>query len=83
MKKEERSARFCSPPQVIIKICHVCGGVSESEREIQKCAHCKKSFLPLNYFNKIQERHAHYEDLFCYGTELCDEDLVKGIYVLW
>ncbi|MGE4232729.1 MAG: hypothetical protein AB7F43_05305 [Bacteriovoracia bacterium] len=36
----------------IIRRCHICHHVNESEEEILRCFHCGKAFLPLNYFEK-------------------------------
>ncbi len=56
----------------IIKKCHVCGHLSESRQEIKQCSNCKKSFLPLNY-----------EELFSNSHGIHEDDLIKGIIVLW
>ena len=70
--------------KIIIKKCHVCGHLSESFAEIKKCQRCNKSFLPLNYFSKIHgSKPDEYDYLFSEGEELSDEDIIKGIYVLW
>lgn len=46
--------------------------------------HCNKAFLPLRYFEKI---HAHkeikFEKHFSLTEELEEEDLIKGLFVLW
>jgi hypothetical protein len=68
----------------IVKRCHRCGEITESYTEISKCPCCKKSFLPLNYFSKIHTKNStDYNKLFCSSEELQEEDLIKGIYVLW
>jgi hypothetical protein len=36
---------------VNVRRCHVCGEVTESEREITKCSSCRKSLLPFYYFD--------------------------------
>ncbi|MBL7666259.1 MAG: hypothetical protein JNM93_14075 [Bacteriovoracaceae bacterium] len=70
--------------KVIIKKCHVCGALTESENEIERCAKCNKAFLPLKYFNKIHEnQNTQFKDLFSSSEDITDEDLIKGIYVLW
>lgn len=70
----------------IIKSCHVCGQITESSTEIDKCVTCGKSFLPLNYFSKIHDnegRKYDYKELFAQSHELEEEDLIIGLYVLW
>lgn len=68
----------------LIKKCHMCGHIMESEKEVQKCEKCKKSFLPVNYFSKIHSKsQQEYEQLFAHGHEIHEEDLVKGLSVLW
>ncbi|MBT3584879.1 MAG: hypothetical protein HN509_08225 [Halobacteriovoraceae bacterium] len=68
----------------IIKKCHVCGTLSESAREPKKCKKCKKSFLPLNYFGKVHAKDSEaFNNLFSKSEELHDDDLIKGIHVLW
>ena len=70
--------------KLIIKKCHVCGQMNESHQEPQKCTGCKKSFLPVNYFSKVHSKsQAEYDKLFAFGHELHDEDVIKGLTVLW
>ena len=45
---------------------------------------CKKSFLPCNYFNKVHAKDSsEFDEMFLTTSELDEEDLIKGIYVLW
>ena len=71
-------------PRVLIKKCHICGHLNEGAEEMQRCSHCNKSFLPLNYFSKV---HSDLSDnprhLFCHCNELAEEDIIRGLYVLW
>lgn len=68
----------------IIRKCHCCGQLIESHTESNKCISCGKSFLPLNYFQKVHDdRDYEFKDLFCEGYELHEDDLIKGLYVLW
>lgn len=68
----------------IIKKCHCCGQVIEAQKEVQKCVSCGKSFLPLNYFDKIHGQEDYkFEDLFADGHEIEEEDLIKGLYAIW
>ncbi len=67
----------------LIKKCHVCLELNESVKEIERCQKCRKAFLPLNYFSKIHLDDGDYESLFSEVDELQDEDLIKGIYVIW
>lgn len=70
--------------KVLVRRCHVCDQVVESHKEQDKCCGCGKSFLPLNYFDKIHGDNAQkFEELFAESHEICDEDLITGIYVLW
>jgi len=70
--------------KVIIRKCHMCGQVVESHVEQDKCCSCGKSFLPLNYFDKIHgENGQKFNELFSHSDDLLDEDLITGIYVLW
>ena len=70
--------------KVIIKKCHVCGQLIEAEAEVKKCPCCNKPFLPLNYFGKVHAvNNQEFENLFADSHELTDEDLIRGIYVLW
>lgn len=62
----------------------MCGHVTEATQEVQKCVKCKKSFLPVNYFSKVHSKSQQdYEQLFAYGHEIHEEDLIKGLVVLW
>ncbi len=68
----------------LIKKCHCCGHIMESKKEVQKCGECNKSFLPLNYFSKIHAKNSEeFKNLFCKSDELHEEDLIRGINVLW
>lgn len=70
--------------RVIIRKCHVCGQVVEAPKEQDKCCGCGKSFLPLNYFDKIHgDKTQKLEELYADVDELQEEDLITGIYVLW
>ena len=70
--------------QRIIKKCHVCGHVNESQKEMQRCGKCEKSFLPLNYFGKVHAKNSDdFSKLFCKASELHEEDLIHGLHVLW
>ncbi len=68
----------------IIKKCHVCGHMMESHQEIDKCGSCKKPFLPMNYFGKVHAKNsAEFKELFSNASELHEDDMVKGLTVLW
>ena len=70
--------------KLLIKKCHVCGQVTESMTELDKCVGCGKAFLPLNYFTKIHDhKEAKFIELFAESHELHEDELVKGLYVLW
>lgn len=70
--------------KLLIKKCHTCGHIMESSQEIQKCTKCKKSFLPVNYFSKVHTKtQKDFDQLFAQGHELREEDLIKGLTVLW
>jgi hypothetical protein len=70
--------------RVIVKKCHVCGTVMEGHQEQQRCKCCKKAFLPSNYFGKIHAKNSKdYSKLFLTSDELHEDDLIKGINVLW
>lgn len=78
MENMERSKKM------IIKKCHICGGIMESFREVQRCHSCHKPFLPLNYFGKIGAKNSkEFKKLFLNSDELAEDDLIKGINVLW
>lgn len=68
----------------LIKVCHVCANIMESEKEIERCTKCRKSFLPINYsrYDLAQSTKA-FQELFHSCDELHEEDLVKGIHVIW
>ena len=81
---EKKNDTKLSKDKVIIKKCHVCGQVSETTAEIERCIKCNKAFLPLKYFMKVHEQEdSKLKDLFASSDELDEKDLIKGIYVLW
>jgi hypothetical protein len=56
----------------------------ESKEEMQKCGECNKSFLPTNYFGKVHAKNTEeFKNLFCNSDELQEDDLIRGISVLW
>ena len=68
----------------VIKKCHVCGHLMESHKEISKCDCCKKPFLPMNYFGKVHAKNSEeFQALFSKASELHEEDMIKGLTVLW
>jgi hypothetical protein len=70
--------------KIIIKKCHMCGHVMESKSEIKKCDKCKKSFLPSNYLGKVKAKNSRdYQNQFSNVEEIYEDDLIKGINVLW
>ena len=69
--------------KILVKKCYCCGHINESAAEIQRCHQCKKSFLPLKYFQKIHDIHQNYSQLFSQASELEEDDLIKGLVVLW
>lgn len=82
MKAEIRSRKVTE--KVIIKKCHCCGHLLETAREASKCPSCKKSFLPTNYFAKVHAKNSEeFKDLFLGSDELHEDDLIKGIQVIW
>ncbi len=70
--------------RLLIKKCHVCGQLIESHNEQENCVSCGKSFLPLNYFEKIHNHdQARFADLFAECHDIHEDDLIKGLYVIW
>lgn len=70
--------------KLIIRKCHKCGLVTESPVEQRKCLKCQKAFLPLNYFEKIHSKEQmKFYELFAQSQDLEEEDLVKGLFVIW
>jgi len=69
---------------LIIKLCHKCGHCFEGHVEPEKCGQCGKAFLPLNYFEKVHAAKGEkFHGLFAESDDLQEEDLIKGLYVLW
>jgi RNA polymerase subunit RPABC4/transcription elongation factor Spt4 len=70
--------------KVIIKKCHCCGEIIETNQEAQKCPSCKKSFLPSNYFGKVHAKNSQeFQNLFLKSDEIHEDDLIRGINVIW
>lgn len=73
-----------SKEKALIRVCHSCLKVNESFQELQRCQHCSKSFLPLRYFDKIHnDKEQKWENNFSFSDQLAEEDLIKGLFVLW
>ena len=70
--------------KLIIKKCHLCGAIMEAFSEIKRCSTCKKPFLPLNYFSIVHSKDSKKsKELFLDSEDLSEEDMIKGINVLW
>lgn len=79
-----KEIRISTKEKLLIRACHSCLKINESTKELERCSHCNKSFLPLRYFDKIHgDKEAKWETHF-YPTDLIEEeDLIKGLFVLW
>lgn len=72
--------------KLIFRVCHSCGFCNETSVEPERCGSCEKAFLPLNYFEKVHASGAKsekFQELFENGSEIDEQDLIKGLYVLW
>ena len=67
----------------MMRVCHRCLKLNESEKELERCQHCNKSFLPLQYFEKIHAQHEDWSSHFSSSEDLDEKDLIKGLFVLW
>ena len=70
-------------PKMLIRKCHKCDQIVEAPKEQEACLCCGKSFLPLNYFEKIHDHSGKIAELYADSTEIDEGDLVKGIFALW
>lgn len=79
MKMKKHSERL------LFRACHLCHYVAESSQELDRCPKCHKAFLPLKYFIKVHEHgpESKFKDLFSPCEEIHEEDLIKGINVIW
>lgn len=69
---------------LLIKKCHCCGELNEGRREMERCQGCNKSFLPSHYFNKVHAKNEReYQRLFAESHELHEDDMIKGLGVIW
>ncbi len=70
--------------RTIVRLCHKCVQLTEGTTEPEKCGKCGKGFLPLRYFEKVHDHKGEkYETLFAASHQLDEEDLIKGLFVLW
>lgn len=68
----------------LFRVCHSCGHVNESQRELERCQKCRKSFLPLEYFNKVGDTPTYdISDLYSFVEDINDLALIRGLYVIW
>jgi hypothetical protein len=80
MKNIEKQVKI----KLLIRACHSCGKINEAEKELERCTHCDKSFLPLNYFEKIHAfKNSNWQNHFTSASLMDEEDLIKGLFVLW
>ncbi len=81
MRNTEKSRK---QEKFIARACHCCGHCQLTPEEPQRCTKCGKAFLPLNYFHKVHANKSEtLKNLFENGEDLAEEDLIKGLYVLW
>lgn len=70
--------------KLLIRSCHLCGHVNESECEIERCSKCRKHFLPFSYAGMQTPLNSQqYQAIFKDISDLGEEDVIKGIGVLW
>lgn len=70
--------------KTLIRVCHVCTKINESPRELERCSHCDKSFLPLRYFEKVHaKKNEKFSQHFSDVSEIEEDHLIKGLFVLW
>jgi hypothetical protein len=80
MKVEKKSSK----EKLLIRACHACLKINESVQELERCSHCKKAFLPLHYFEKIHaDKTSKWSTHYSSSDQLEEEDLIKGLFVLW
>ncbi len=80
----EETRKSLKQEKLIMRACQCCGHCNESSQEPQRCGGCGKNFLPLNYFHKIHANKTEaFKNMFENGEDLAEEDLIKGLYVLW
>ncbi|HXH74837.1 MAG TPA: hypothetical protein VNJ08_07720 [Bacteriovoracaceae bacterium] len=73
-----------SKEKLLIRACHACLKLNESVQELERCSHCNKSFLPLRYFEKIHnDKDLKWQKHFSTTEDIEEEDLIKGLFVLW
>ena len=78
-KKVTRKYEKC-----LIRKCHHCGELGEAPIELKKCGSCNKAFLPLAYFEKVHSLSgARFDSLFSHCDDIDEDDLIKGIHVIW
>ena len=70
--------------KLLLRNCHACLKINESDQELERCCHCNKPFLPLRYFEKVHSQEESKWENYFYPTDLIEEeDLIKGLFVLW
>lgn len=80
---KDTEAKSLKQDKLILKVCHQCGFCNSSSVEPERCSKCSKAFLPLNYFEKVHAKGEKFHELFQDSDQLNEEDLIKGLYVLW
>ncbi|MBF0366421.1 MAG: hypothetical protein HQK50_12690 [Oligoflexia bacterium] len=85
VQKEQKEQKEQKTKRQLIQKCHLCGAIIETYVELSECPTCKKHFFPLNYWDKATcvSTKEMYMKLFSTSDELSEEDLIKGIHVLW
>jgi hypothetical protein len=84
MKENIKLEQSSDTDKVLIKLCHKCGELNETCIEPEKCASCKKAFLPSNYFTKIHAKNTQeFKKLFLHIDDLQENELIKGYNVIW
>ena len=66
-----------------MRMCHCCGHINESQKELESCQSCKKAFLPTQYMSKVHQPRNIEEDIYQFGEEIDEHRLIRGLYVIW
>jgi hypothetical protein len=78
------SLKKINDDKLLMRVCHRCLKINESTQELERCTHCNKAFLPLRYFEKVHEdKDQKWEKYFSTTEHIEEEDLIKGLFVLW
>ena len=68
----------------LFRVCHSCGHVNESQRELERCQNVASPSCLWSNFNKVGDSPTYdIGSLYGFVEDINDLALIRGLYVIW